>query len=349
MACDMQKRGHMIILNNVYKNFDEISAADNISMHIQKGEKVGIVGTNGAGKTTLLRMICGILRPDAGEIRVLGHNPLLHCKSVGRKIGVVYGIGGILAGKGKLSFGFDAIQAFANSGNLQADYTVGDNLKLIKAIYKIPRADFCDRMDELQETLGIKEYLNRYVSELSLGQKMRAELASVLIYEPELLLLDEPFIGIDIEARERIRQYLKKLSAGNSTTILLTTHNVEEIEKICSRIAVINEGRIIYDGSFDKINGSYGKINTIDLEFGDRIPDLQDLPFLKYSIRGSRMKIYYDSGNISAREIVQFISAKYEIKDLLIHKPAVEEIIKHIYSDNEIHMGGTESENDKCS
>lgn len=339
----------MIILNNVYKNFDEIRAADNISMHIQKGEKVGIVGTNGAGKTTLLRIICGLLRPDAGEIRVLGHNPLAHCKSVGMRIGVVFGMGGILAGKGKRSFGFDAISAFGNSGNLQPDYTVGDNFKLIKAMYKIPKTVFHSRMDELDKALGIKDYFNRYVNELSLGQKMRAELASVLIFEPELLILDEPFIGVDIEAKERIRHYLKELSDRKNTTILLTTHNVEEIEKICSRVAVINEGRIIYNGSFDKINRSYGKINSIELTFGDRIPDLQDLPVLKYTAQGNKMKIYYDSGNISAKEIVQFILAKHEIRDLLIHKPAVEEIIKHIYNDNEINMCRMEFENDRCS
>lgn len=324
----------MIILNNISKYFDDIKASDNISMHIKKGEKLGIVGANGAGKTTLIRMICGLLRQDEGEIRVLGHNPLEHSKSVGMKIGVVYGIGGILAGKGKMSFGFDAIQAFASSGNLQSDITVGDNFKLIKAMYKIPKEIFNIRMEELHEALAIKNYLSSYVNELSLGQKMRAELASVLIYEPELLILDEPFIGIDIEARENIRRYLEKISNRNNTTIILTTHNVEEIEKICSRVAVIDKGKIIYNGSFDKINQSYGKINSIDIEFGETIPDLQDLPFLRYVIQGKNMKIYYDSSTIDAKEILQFISAKYEIKDLLIHKPQIEEIIKHIYYDD---------------
>lgn len=339
----------MIILNNVSKQFEDTRAANNISMHIHKGEKVGIVGANGAGKTTLLRMICGLLKQDSGEIRVLGHNPLAHNKSVGMKIGAVYGIGGILAGKGKLSFGFDAIQAFANSGNLQPDITVGDNFRLIKAVYKVPKEAFKTRMDELDEALGIRNYLNSYVHELSLGQKMRAELACVLIYEPELLILDEPFIGIDIETKENLRNYLEMLSKRNHTTILLTTHNVEEIEKICSRVAVIDRGSIIYNGSFDKINHSYGKIHSIEIEFGDTIPDLQDLPFLRYVIQDSKMKIYYDNGMIDAKEILQFLSSKYEMKDLLIHKPTIEEIIKHIYDDNADKVAQNGVINDKCS
>ena len=336
----------MIVINNVSKNFDDINAADNISMHIKKGEKIGIVGANGAGKTTLIRMICGLLKQDDGDIRVIGHNPLQHNKNVGRKIGVVYGIGGILAGKGKMSFGFDAIQAFASSGNLRSDITVSDNFKLIRLMYKIPKDVFKERMDKLHETLEIKNYLNSYVNELSLGQKMRAELASVLIYEPELLILDEPFIGIDIEAKEKIRSYLETLSDKNNTTIILTTHNVEEIEKICNRVAVIDKGKIIFNGCIDKINLTYGKINSMEIEFGENIPDLQDLPFVRYVIQDKRMKIYYDNSRITSKEILQFLSSKYEIKDLLIKKPEIEDIIKQIYyenldySDKSLQIGG---------
>ena len=324
----------MIVINNISKRFDEIKAADSISMHIKKGEKIGIVGANGAGKTTLIRMICGLLKPDDGEIRVIGHNPLEHNRNVGRKIGVVYGIGGVLAGKGKMSFGFDAIQAFASSGNLRSDITVSDNFKLIKAMYKIPKDKFNERMDKLHETLEIKNYLNSYVNELSLGQKMRAELASVLIYEPELLILDEPFIGIDIEAKEKIRSYLEMLSDKNNTTIILTTHNVEEIEKICNRVTVIDKGKIIFNGSIDKINLTYGKMSSMEIEFGENIPDLQDLPFVRYIIQDKRMKIHYDNSRITSKEILQFISTRYEIKDLLINKPEIEEIIKQIYYEN---------------
>lgn len=336
----------MIVINNVSKNFDEIKAADNISMHIKKGEKIGIVGANGAGKTTLIRMICGLLKQDDGDIRVIGHNPLQHNKNVGRKIGVVYGIGGILAGKGKMSFGFDAIQAFASSGNLRSDITVSDNFKLIRLMYKIPKDVFKERMDKLHETLEIKNYLNSYVNELSLGQKMRAELASVLIYEPELLILDEPFIGIDIEAKEKIRSYLETLSDKNNTTIILTTHNVEEIEKICNRVVAIDKGKIIFNGGIDKINLTYGKINSMEIEFGENIPDLQDLPFVRYVIHDKRMKIYYDNSRITSKEILQFLSSKYEIKDLLIKKPEIEDIIKQIYyenidnSDKSLRIGG---------
>lgn len=188
----------MIIVKNAVKIFDnEIHATDNVSFHISSGEKVGLIGVNGAGKTTLIRLICGLLRPDSGYIRVFRREPLSREKTIGMKMGMVYGLGAILAGKGKVSFGFDALSCFAGSGNLDSELTIKNNFELIQTIYRIPQDLFWSRFDELDEALGVKEYMNYHINQLSLGQKMRAEIASVLIYEPELLILDEPFVGID--------------------------------------------------------------------------------------------------------------------------------------------------------
>ena len=322
----------MIIVKNAVKIFDnEIHATDNVSFHISSGEKVGLIGVNGAGKTTLIRLICGLLRPDSGYIRVFRREPLSRDKTIGMKMGMVYGLGAILAGKGKVSFGFDALSCFAGSGNLDSELTIKNNFELIQTIYRIPQDLFWSRFDELDEALGVKEYMNYHINQLSLGQKMRAEIASVLIYEPELLILDEPFVGIDVSAKEAIRMLLKKLSMNKNTTIILVTHNVEEIEKICNRVMFLDRGKMIYDGSFDKIKYLHGCMNTISVEFDEKIPDLQDLPIVKYEIENHRMKAWHNSDIVSAKEITAFIVSRYRIKDLLIHKPTIEEMIKSIY------------------
>ncbi len=321
----------MIIVKNAVKIFDNgIHATDDVSFHITRGEKVGLIGVNGAGKTTLIRLICGLLRPDSGYIRVFRREPLSRDKSIGMKMGMVYGLSGILAGKGKVSFGFDALSAFEGSGNLDKDLTIKNNFELIRTIYRIPKDLFQMRFKELDDALGIGEYMNYHVGQLSLGQKMRAEIASVLIYEPELLILDEPLIGIDVSAKESVRELLRKKSSDQNMTIILATHNVEEIEKICDRVMFLDKGKLIYNGSFDKIKYSYGCMNRISVEFEEDVPDLLDLPVVRYVIQNHRMTAWYNSDLVSAKEITSFIASRYKIKDLLIHKPTIEETVKNM-------------------
>lgn len=326
----------MIIARNLCKTFtDSIKAADDLSFHISKGETVGLIGANGAGKTTLIRLISGVLSPDSGFLRVMNENPLGGNKSLGLNMGIVFGIGGVYSGKGKASFGFDVSSALGNSGNLEPDITVGHNFELIRAIYRISKNDYNKRLEELSASLDIKSFLNFRVNQLSLGQRMRVELAAILLYEPELIILDEPFIGIDVVTKETIRKKLKQLADDKAATIILSTHNVEEIERICDRVIFLDKGKMIYNGGFERIKYTYGKIHSLTVEIEGKFPDLQDLPIEKYCVYDNKLTIWYDAALISSRSITKFLISQCKILDLLINKPTIEEIIKQIYREGE--------------
>lgn len=326
----------MIIARNLCKTFTgSIKAADDLSFHISKGETVGLIGANGAGKTTLIRLVSGILSPDSGFMRVMNENPLGGNRRLGFKMGIVFGIGGVYSGKGKASFGFDVGSALGNSGNLEPELTVEHNFELVRAIYRISKNDYQRRLEELSASLDIKSFLNFRVNQLSLGQRMRVELAAVLLYEPELIILDEPFIGIDVVAKESIRQKLHQLANDKNTTIILSTHNVEEIERICDRVIFLDKGKMIYNGSFDRIKYTYGKIHMLTVQVDDKIPDLQDLPVEKYCVNNNKLTVWYDASVINSGSITKFLISQCKISDLLIHKPTIEEIIKQMYREGE--------------
>ena len=229
----------MIIAKNLSKEFhNNIKAVNNLSFHINKGETVGLIGANGAGKTTLIKLISGLLKPDSGFVRIFEDNPLARKAKNGPFMGVVSGqrpSGTYDNGKG------------ANTATLQEDLTVELNMELVKAIYRIPDDRYNKKLSELTDALGLNSFMKYRIDQLSLGQRMRAEIAVVLLYEPELLILDEPFIGVDLIAKESIRQILQKMSKDKNTTIILTTHNVEEIEKICERVILLDKGSMVFN------------------------------------------------------------------------------------------------------
>lgn len=315
----------MIIAKNLSKEFhNNIKAVNNLSFHINKGETVGLIGANGAGKTTLIKLISGLLKPDSGFVRIFEDNPLARKAKNGPFMGVVSGqrpSGTYDNGKG------------ANTATLQEDLTVELNMELVKAIYRIPDDRYNKKLSELTDALGLNSFIKYRVDQLSLGQRMRAEIAVVLLYEPELLILDEPFIGVDLIAKESIRQILQKMSKDKNTTIILTTHNVEEIEKICERVILLDKGSMVFNGSFDRIKHSRASINSLSAELTDKIPDMQDLPVTKYMIENKKITLWYDSKVISTKDLTAYILSKCKVKDLLIRKPTVEEIIRNIYEE----------------
>lgn len=315
----------MIIAKNLSKEFhNDIKAVNNLSFHIKKGETVGLIGTNGAGKTTLIKLISGLLKPDCGFVRVFEDNPLVRKSKNGPFMGVV---------SGQRTSGTYDNGKVANTATLQDDLTVELNMQLIKAIYRIPDDRYNKKLSEFTDAFGLNSFMKYRVDQLSLGQRMRTEIAIVLLYEPELLILDEPFIGVDLIAKELIRQMLQNMSKDKSTTIILTTHNVEEIEKICERVILIDKGSMIFNGSFDRIKYSHASINSLSAELTDKIPDMQDLPVTKYTIKNKRITLWYDSKVISSKDLTAYILSQCNVKDLLIRKPTVEEIIRNIYKE----------------
>ncbi|MCH5296331.1 MAG: ABC transporter ATP-binding protein [Ruminococcus sp.] len=315
----------MIVIKNLTKIFPNgITAVNEISLHISKGETVGLIGANGAGKTTLIKMICGLYLPTSGYIRVFGDNPFGR-KAKSPHIGMVTGQ--------IVTDGFNRNIGHGSS-LLQDELSLELNMELIKNIYKIPNDIFKKRLSEILLKFELKSLLHYRVNQLSLGQRMKAEIAAVLLFQPDLLILDEPFIGIDVVAKENIRKILQDIAKSKNITVILTTHNVEEIEKICDRVIFIDNGRLVYNGSFDRLKKSHIGLNSMKVVFDSTPPDLQDFPIDRYTINNSTLTLYYDSSILSSKDISNYLLSHGNVQDILIVKPSVEEIIKELYKED---------------
>lgn len=312
----------MVVMKEATKTFSGgITAVNQVSLHIAKGENVGLIGVNGAGKTTLIKMICGLYLPTSGFVRVFRENPF------GRQGKRPYI--GMVAGQ-LVSGPFDISQG---GTMLRDDLSVELNFRLVKAIYKIPDDDYGKRLSDLSAALGLTDLLHYPVNRLSLGQRMKTELAAVLLFAPELLILDEPFIGIDAAAKETIRQMLREIAKDENITMILTTHNVEEIERICPRVVFLRDGSVMYNGSFDRLKRSHIGLNSMRVAFDGTPPDLQDFPISRYTVDNNILTLSYDSGILNSKDISNYLMASGKVRDILITKPSVEEIIRELYKE----------------
>ncbi len=279
---------------------------------------MGLIGANGAGKTTLIRMICGLSLPTSGYIRVFGEDPFRR-KSKTPFIGMV--TGQMITDGYNYHFGH-------GSSLLQDNLSLELNMELIKTIYRIPNEICKNRLAKILLEFDLKELLHYRVDQLSLGQRMKAEIAALLLFEPDLLILDEPFIGIDVVAKENIRRILQNIAKEKKTTVILTTHNIGELEKICCRIVFLDSGKLLYNGSFDRLKRMHIGLNRMRIRFDDIPPDLQDFPIERYIIDNHTLTIYYDNTLISSKDISTYLLDRGNAQDILIKKPTVEEIIK---------------------
>ena len=218
-------------------------AVDNISFSIPTGEIVGFIGPNGAGKSTTIKMMTGILTPDSGSISIEGLSFKKNRKQIMMKTGVVFGQKSVLCW----------------------DIPVMDSLKLFKDMYRVPNDVFKENMDAFSDILGLDEFIRQPPRLLSLGQRMKADLAASLIYNPDILFLDEPTIGIDVLSKERIRQFIKKINEERRTTIILTTHDVSDIESLCEKMIIIDKGSLIYDGTLPQLKSIYRSTDLEDI------------------------------------------------------------------------------------
>lgn len=278
----------------------------NVSLHIPKGKIVGVIGASGAGKTTLLKLACGLLQPDSGYVRVMGKEPV-KSRSESRK---------------RVAF-------FAGIPFLCRGDTVRESFEDLKASYRVLEAEFCESYKTLAKELGFETYQNEKISTLSLGQKMRAELGAAFMLKPELLLLDEPTVGLDANGKAALREILFN-NVPENTTVLLTSHDMAEVSKLCDRLAVLHEGKLLYYGSEERLHKSFKPIETMTVKVSGKYPDLEDLPLVSYSWDKCVLSMRYNANYITSAEILRLILSQTEVSEVKIHKPDLESIITQL-------------------
>lgn len=293
-------------------------AVDDISFSIEDGEIVGYIGANGAGKSTTIKMMTGILTPTSGKITVDGLVPYEKRKENAKHIGVVFG----------------------QKTQLWWDLPLSETFTLLKEIYEVSNKDFNERMAFLNSTLSLEDFMLTPVRSLSLGQRMRADIAAALIHNPKVVYLDEPTIGLDVMVKEKVRNAIREINKKYGTTIILTTHDLNDIEELCSRIIIIDDGKKIYDGSLEEIKSRYGARTSIELQVKKKI-DLSSLNFKEnleeddLNIKEENNKIIatFNKNKISSSEIMSEILTKVEVIDFKVIETSIEDIIKKIYSE----------------
>ncbi len=297
------------------RQYQRVTAVDDISFEIPQGEICGYIGENGAGKSTTIKMLTGILMPTAGEIRVNGFVPFKERERYVRGIGVVFG----------------------QRSQLWWDIGVIESFRLLKKLYRVPEKEFKQRLDELVERLQIADVLTRPVRKLSLGQRMRCELAASLLHNPRIVFLDEPTIGLDIVVKTEIREFLMAMNRKYETTILLTTHDLQDIEALCSRVIMLDGGRIIYDGGLEELKAQWGKGKEVLFQFAGRF-ELERLVALTQGLNAdwskqneatARLWLPHESADIS--RILSRIAGEMDIRDIKIVETHTDEIVREIY------------------
>jgi ABC-2 type transport system ATP-binding protein len=309
------------IQNLVVRDYAWVKAVERISFEILPGEMVGYIGPNGAGKSTTIKMLTGILVPTSGELRSNGFVPWRQRKEYVKSIGVVFG----------------------QRTQLWWDIAVIESFRLLRRIYDVSQRDFDERMELFNQVLGIADYLHTPVRKLSLGERMRCDLAAALLHNPPLVFLDEPTIGLDVVAKDHIRQFLREINRLYRTTILLTTHDLDDIEELCRRIMIIDHGRLLYDGPLELLKQKLLRIKQVKfvLKDSDAAPRLRDASAAG-ALAGNGLaleqvdeltyRIRFDRTAHSTSDLVRRILAAVEVRDLLIEDEPIEEIVKRIYA-----------------
>lgn len=287
-------------------NFENVSKfiLDDISIHIQKGQVTGLIGDTGAGKTTLVKLASGLLLPDVGRVSVMEKNPVQYRSRYGTKLGVL--ITGIPI--------------------LEDNDSALTGLGILQSMYDIPKGEFGERYEELATRLGFKAYENEKIKELSVGQRRRVELAATFILNPELVILDEPEVGLDEECKQILEEIVKERAASGAT-FLITSHNLTEISNMCDRLLILSEGKLIFYGSEASLRSQYLPINTMTITYEGAIPNIDDLPIVRYKMDGNRISYDYNSKYIAASELLEVLMKQTKIIDIKIKKPDLEQII----------------------
>ena len=293
------------------RDYKYLKAVNDISFDIEEGEIVAYIGPNGAGKSTTIKMLCGILKPDSGEISVNGFAPFTERKKYVEKIGVVFG----------------------QKSQLWWDIPTIDSFMLLKDIYKVDDTEFNRTLNELIELLNLKELLSTPVRQLSLGQRMRCEIAASLLHNPKILFLDEPTIGLDAVSKVQIRKFIKEINRKRKVTIILTSHDMADIEALTNRIIVIGHGKKLYDGTLNGIKKKFTNNKKLEIIF-DKISSIPKISNTKIIVKEkNRVVIDVDTSKSSISNIVSKYTKVCEIKDINVLEENIDNIIVKLYED----------------
>ena len=290
-----------------------VRAVDEITLRIERGEAVGFVGANGAGKSTTIKMLTGILQPSAGSVRVLGREPVPERRRLAREIGVVFG----------------------QRSQLWWDLPLRDSYRILGAMHRLTDRAVGERLDRLVEGLDLSGFLDRPVRQLSMGQRMRGEVAAALLHSPALVVLDEPTIGLDMVSKEGLRRFLREDRAERGTTLFLTTHDMGDVERLCERIVVVNTGTIAYDGPLASFRARLGAPRELVVDLAAPREHLE-LPSaartLAVEADGIRHRIAFSGQELTVPALLTAIGTQAEVSDLSLTEPAIEDLVRQIYA-----------------
>ncbi|MCY4728621.1 ATP-binding cassette domain-containing protein [Nocardioides sp. STR2] len=288
---------------------DSVLAVHDLTFTVAAGEMVGYIGPNGAGKSTTIKMLTGILVPTGGQVRVAGLDPSRDRVELARRIGVVFG----------------------QRSTLWWDLPLRDSFDLLQKMYRIPPARYRDNLDRFVDLLDLGGQLDTPVRQLSLGQRMRGDITAALLHDPEVLYLDEPTIGLDVVSKGRLREFLRALNDERGTTLLLTTHDLQDIEALCDRVIVIDHGTSVYDGPLAGLHAQGGSSRMLVVDLVDEAPPIEVPGATVRRVEGPRQWLSFPA-DASAAPVVAAVAASYDVADLSIQEPAIEDVIRELYS-----------------
>jgi ABC-2 type transport system ATP-binding protein len=288
-----------------------VAAVSGIDLTVEAGEMVGYIGPNGAGKSTTIKMMTGVLAPTSGRLRVLGLDPVADRVALVRRIGVVFG----------------------QRTQLWWDLPLGDSFELLHAVYRTDPQRHRQNLDMFVGLLDLGALLDTPVRQLSLGQRMRGELVAALLHDPELVFLDEPTIGLDVVSKHATRRFLGELNRRRGTTVVLTTHDLADIEHLCERMVIIDRGIIVHDGSLEAFRARYGRRRTVIVDLEVESPPLAVDHAVVDRVKGARQWLSFDRGETSAAAVVAAVVAQQPIRDIAVEEPVIEELVRRIYED----------------
>ena len=291
------------------REYEDKVAVDDVTMAIEPGELVGYLGPNGAGKSTTIKMLTGILVPTAGSITVAGVVPHRRRQENAQNIGVVFG----------------------QRSQLYWDLPLRESFELLRSIYDIPRDRFRQNLARFSEILDLDRFMATPVRQLSLGERMRGDFAAAMLHDPRIVYLDEPTIGLDVVAKEAVREFVAQINRERGTTIILTTHDLADVERLARRIILIDEGRVIFDGRLERLRNEYGTHRTLVITLADNYPDVRIEGAHLESREANVVKLRFDRRRVSADVLIRRAMEQYAISDIAIIEPEIDTIVRRIY------------------